>query len=178
MHRLLYLSYMFCMCVCVCLSLRPPPTLNTAPFSGRTEPNKCSSTIIGGLEQPIWFNEVIHCSLSPLLTCLPVCLLANYTVPCLAFCPIFFFSHSFSPPFFLRPCWALIKPGTWERRGTFESEMARGMAATYLQVAFLLTLWKPSLQGGGFPLLHVCYAQRCSTCRSGVTSGLCSSVCR
>lgn len=119
-----------------------------------------------------------------LLPCLSfsVCLLANYTESCLASCPLFFFSllSLIFPPSFLRPCWLLIgllgiKPGAWERRGTFGSEMARGTVATYLHGVLLLALWKPSLQGGGFPSLHVLGAQRCSTCGSGVTESLCSS---
>ena len=33
--------------------------------------------------------------------------------------------------------------------------MARGTVATYLHGVLLLALWKPSLQGGGFPSLRV-----------------------
>lgn len=96
--------------------------------------------------------------------------------------PFFFFLLSLIfPPSFLRPCWALIgllgiKPGALTKRGTFGSKMARGTVATYLHGVLLLALWKPSLQGGGSPLLHVCSIQLCSTCGSGVRLSLCCSV--
>lgn len=87
--------------------------------------------------------------------------LTNYTVSCLASCPPCFFSllTLVFPPSLLRPRWALIgllgiKPGAWERRGTFGSKMARGTVVTYLHGVLLLALWKPSLQGGGSSFLH------------------------
>lgn len=86
--------------------------------------------------------------------------LTNYTVSCLASCPLFFSLLTLVfPPSLLRPHWALIgllgiKPGAWERRGTFGSKMARGTVVTYLHGVLLLALWKPSLQGGGSSFLH------------------------
>lgn len=165
--RLSCLSYMF----------SPPPSLHTPSFGSRG-PNKCSLTVTGGLEQPIWFNEVIQCVFSPPLALsifLCVSLSQLHRVLSRILSPFFFFLLSLIfPPSFLRPCWLLIgllgiKPGARERRGTFGSEMARGTVATYLHGVLLLALWKPSLQGGGFPSLHVLGAQRCSTCGSGVT---------
>lgn len=87
--------------------------------------------------------------------------LTNYTVSCLVSCPPLFFSllTLVFPPSLLRPRWALIgllgiKPGAWERRGTFGSKMARGTVVRYLHGVLLLALWKPSLQGGGSFFLH------------------------
>lgn len=69
--------------------------------------------ITWGLEQPIWFNEVIQCVSPPLslsiFLSIFLCLLANYTVSCLASWPFFLLSLIF-PPSFWRPGWALIEP--------------------------------------------------------------------
>lgn len=143
------------------------------PLSGSREANKCSPAVTGGLEQPICF--CVWCIFSATLS-LSIFLCASLSqlgVPRLA---------SWPPPFFLSlSLKALIgllgiKPGLWERRGTFGSKMGRGTVAAYLCGALLLALWKPSLQGGGSPLLHACGIQLCSTCCVCVTLCFCSSV--
>lgn len=77
-----------------------PPTLLTLLGSG--EPNTCSSTVIGGLEQPLWFNELIQSVFSPVP---PPCLsfflhMSRSQLEKVLSCILFFMLSLIFPPFF------------------------------------------------------------------------------